>query len=407
MKVGVYCPENNPISGGGYTYLTELLCALSELSEESNHNFVVFTPYPENIQNIVHSKKIQTVRIPRYSIIPYGFFEGLQYAIGFSLNKLLNYIPQIDNYRHVNRFENIAKSHNIDFVWFPTPFSIPVNIPYLATLWDLQHRVQPWFPEVSENGIWENREAFNSRYLQRASIVVVGTETGLKEVERFYQVPLERIKVLPLPTPRFSLTQSSKKAPEILEKYSIPPNYLFYPAQFWSHKNHANLLLALKILKQKYNLEIPLVLVGSDKGNENYIRKLISTWELSSHVHILGFVPSDDMAALYQNAFALTFMTFFGPDNLPPLEAFAIGCPVIASNVSGAREQLGDAALLVDPKSPEQIADAIFTLYNSPDLRKTLIDRGSERAQQWTGLDFIRGIFSVLDDFEPVRRCWE
>jgi glycosyltransferase involved in cell wall biosynthesis len=149
------------------------------------------------------------------------------------------------------------------------------------------------------------------------------------------------------------------------------------------------------------------VLVGSDKGNENYIRKLISTWELSSHVHILGFVPSDDMAALYQNAFALTFMTFFGPDNLPPLEAFAIGCPVIASNVSGAREQLGDAALLVDPKSPEQIADAIFTLYNSPDLRKTLIDRGSERAQQWTGLDFIRGIFSVLDDFEPVRRCWE
>jgi glycosyltransferase involved in cell wall biosynthesis len=113
------------------------------------------------------------------------------------------------------------------------------------------------------------------------------------------------------------------------------------------------------------------------------------------------------MISLYQNAFALTYMTFFGPDNLPPLEAFALGCPVIASKVSGAEEQLGDAALLVDPKNPEQIADAIFKLYNSPDLRKILIDRGSKRAQKWTGHDYVRNIFSILDEFEAIRRCWK
>jgi glycosyltransferase involved in cell wall biosynthesis len=147
--------------------------------------------------------------------------------------------------------------------------------------------------------------------------------------------------------------------------------------------------------------------VGSNKGNENYIRKLISKLELSSQVHILGFVPQEDMIGFYQNALALAFMTFFGPDNLPPLEAFALRCPVIASKVSGAEEQLGDAALLVDPKSPDQIAEAINKLYNSPDLRKTLIELGSKRAQKWTGQDFIRGIFSILDEFEAVRRCWE
>ena len=407
MKVGVYCPNYNPITGGGYTYLTELLCALSELADKSNHHFVVFTPMSDNIQKIIHSKQIQIIRIPRYSCVPYGFFEGLQYAIGYFLNKLFNYIPQNDKYRHANIFEKIAKSHDIEFVWFPEPSLILVNIPYLATLWDLEHKIQPHFPEVSEKGIWEDREAFYSRYLPRASIIIVGTETGRKEVERFYQVPPERIKVLPFPSPRFSLTQSSKKEQEILKKYSIPSNYLFYPAQFWSHKNHANLLVALQILKQKHNLSIPLVLVGSDQGNEKYIRKLISKWELSSQVHILGFVPLEDMAALYQNALALTFMTFFGPDNLPPLEAFALGCPVIASNVSGAEEQLGDAALLVDPKSPEQIADAIFTLYNSHELRKTLIERGLKRAQLWTGQDFVRSIFSILDEFEAIRRCWE
>jgi glycosyltransferase involved in cell wall biosynthesis len=407
MKIGVYCSNNNPKSGGGYTYFIELMCALSELANESKHQFVVFTPDPDDIRKFIPSNHIQMVRLPKYPSIPYGFFEGLQYAIRSFLNRFLVYNHESDNYKHTNRFEKIAKSYNIDIVWFPTPSSIPVNIPYLATLWDLQHKVQPYFPEVSEKGIWKSREVFNSHYLQRASRIIVGTETGRKEVVRYYQIPNERIKVLPLPTPRFSLAKSLEKGSDILKKYGIPQNYLFYPAQFWAHKNHANLLIALQILKQKHNVQVPLVLVGSNKGNENYIRKLISKLELSSQVHILGFVPQEDMIGFYQNALALAFMTFFGPDNLPPLEAFALRCPVIASKVSGAEEQLGDAALLVDPKSPDQIAEAINKLYNSPDLRKTLIELGSKRAQKWTGQDFIRGIFSILDEFEAVRRCWE
>jgi len=407
MKVGVYCPDNNPTSGGVYTYQMELMCALSELAEGSNHTFVVFTPYPDDLRQFIHSQKIQIIKTPKYSFFPSGFFNGLQYLVGVFFNKLFNYLPLIDNYRHINRFEKLARSCEIGFLWFLTPAFIPVNIPYLATPLDLQHRIQPYFPEVVEGGLWERRESFYSHHLQCASIIVVGTETGRKEIERFFQVPSERIKVLPHPTPRFVVEMAIDKKRDILKKYGIPHNYLFYPAQFWSHKNHANLLLSLQILKQKYNIILPMVFVGSDKGNEKYIRKLISKWELSYQVHILGFVPREDMISLYQNAFALTYMTFFGPDNLPPLEAFALGCPVIASKVSGAEEQLGDAALLVDPKNPEQIADAIFNLYNSPDLRKILIDRGSKRAQKWTGHDYVRNIFSILDEFEAIRRCWK
>jgi len=408
MKVGVYCPDTDPGAGGGYTYQIELIYSLLELADRSTHEFIFFTHYPASIQKFIGSKQIQIVKTPKYPFIPCRFFEGLRYGVGLVFNRLLKFIPQRDNYRHFNRFEKIAQSHDIDFLWFPSPpVSVPLNIPYLATIWDLQHKVQPFFPEVTMGGTWEQREFFNSRYLQRASVIVVGTETGRKEVEHFYQVPHERIKVLPFPTPRFTLSQSLKEEPEILKKYAIPQDYLFYPAQFWSHKNHANLLIALQILVQKYKIRVPLVLVGSDKGNEKYIRKLITKLELSSQVHILGFVPQGDMVSLYQNALALSFMTFFGPDNLPPLEAFALGCPVIASKVSGAEEQLGDAALLVDPKNPEQIADAIFNLYSSPELRDTLIERGTIRAQIWKGQDFITSIFSILDEFEAIRRCWE
>ena len=97
----------------------------------------------------------------------------------------------------------------------------------------------------------------------------------------------------------------------------------------------------------------------------------------------------------------------FGPDNLPPLEAMALGCPVIASNVSGAKEQLGAAALLADPKQPEEIAFAINSLVEDATLRQNIIASGLKRANQWTTKDYIKEIFSTIDDFEAIRRCWD
>jgi len=91
---------------------------------------------------------------------------------------------------------------------------------------------------------------------------------------------------------------------------------------------------------------------------------------------------------------------------LPPLEAFALGCPVIASNVPGAQEQLGDAALLVDLRDEEEIAEAIKLLYEDSALRQKLINRGLERAAKWNGEDWVKNVFTVLDEFQTIRRCW-
>jgi len=147
-------------------------------------------------------------------------------------------------------------------------------------------------------------------------------------------------------------------------------------------------------------------LVGSDKGNVNHVKRWVNELGLEKQVRFLGFVPQEDLISLYRNAFALTYLTFFGPENLPPLEAFALSCPVVASDVSGAREQLGDAALLVDPANPAACAQAIKSLHDDPALRDVLIERGLERASRWTGRDFVRGVFSIFDEFEAIRRCW-
>jgi glycosyltransferase involved in cell wall biosynthesis len=378
MNVGVYLADYLPDAGGAYTFQADVLKALVELAGESRHNFIVFSKRPGELGSLIRrvaaKARHQNSRLPATPKPP--------------------------------SLEEVFKQAGIEFMWYLSANVFPIDIPYMTVVWDLQHRLQPWFPEVSERGEWEGRESVFSSLLKRASVVITGTRAGQEELKNFYQIPNENIKILPHPTPQFSFDVSANAEPALLAKYGIEKGYLFYPAQFWPHKNHVNLLLAVRNLREIHGLTFPVVFVGSDKGNEGYIKQVVRELKLDSQVHFLGFIPREDLVVLYAHAFALVYLTFFGPENLPPLEAFAFGCPVVASNVSGAEEQLGRAAMLVSPNDPEQIASAIETLHSDPEVREGLIKAGRQRASAWTGRDFVRGVFSILDRFESVRRCW-
>jgi glycosyltransferase involved in cell wall biosynthesis len=137
-----------------------------------------------------------------------------------------------------------------------------------------------------------------------------------------------------------------------------------------------------------------------------FVQAVAEKLSLSQHVHFLGFVPRHELIALYRGAFALTYVSFFGPENLPPLEAFACECPVIASDVPGSKEQFDDAALTVKSYHPEEIAQAVKKLIDDPDLRKSFIEKGKKRAMHYTSSHYIQDIFKMLNEFEPVRRNW-
>jgi glycosyltransferase involved in cell wall biosynthesis len=292
-------------------------------------------------------------------------------------------------------------SKGIEVIWYPSAWECcSLEIPYVTVVWDLQHRRQPFFPEVSDDGKWAYRERWLSTVLRRAALVVAGTTVGQEEIERFYGVLPERIRIIPHPTPTFVSRAENRDAKRLL-----PSDYLFYPAQFWPHKNHANLLEALALLRRE-GLDLSLALTGSDQGNEAFIRQTAQRLGIASHVHLLGFVSQPELVSLYRNALALAYVTFFGPENLPPLEAFAAGCPVIASRVAGAEEQLGDAALLVDPRRPEEIAAAVKRLRGDASLRAQLVERGSRRAAERTPVRVVESICAWLDEFESTRRCW-
>lgn len=402
MKVGVFLGDEPLVSGGAYTFENEILQSLINFSAVTNHSFVIFTNANKSLENTLYPNISVISLNPIFKIKVISKFWGT--AIG--ILKKLRY-PK-SQFRIVNPLEPLILKSGVEIVWNLTPLCATLEIPYITIVWDLQHRLQPYFPEVSRDGEWDHRERVYGMRLRRAAVIITGTAVGKAEIERFYQVSSDRIKILPYPTPRFALeAPPDNNKQEVLAKYKIPEGYLFYPAQFWPHKNHVGLLRAIQLLREQYNLVFPIVFVGSDQQNQEYIQNLVAQFDLSQQVYFLGFVPQEDLIMLYRYAFALTFVTFFGPDNLPPLEAFALGCPVVASNVSGAEEQLENAALLVDPKDPMQIAAAIKSLHDDPVLRNTIVQRGLERSSRFTGKDFVKGIFAILDEFEPIRRCWD
>jgi len=110
------------------------------------------------------------------------------------------------------------------------------------------------------------------------------------------------------------------------------------------------------------------------------------------------------MAALYALSTGLVMPTFFGPTNLPPLEAWHYGRPVITSDIRGIREQIGDAGLLADPKSPQQLARAMLELWRSDELGATLAGRGRKKLEAYSWPAYVTAVAGIVAEAcERVR----
>jgi glycosyltransferase involved in cell wall biosynthesis len=402
MNVGIYLRNSAPESGGASVFENDVFQALVSSAQFSHHSFTVFSTIKiKNGYSLPHNLRFSPLIARR---------NPLQMVVNKGLATFAKFLKlqrePFTFFKNSIWLDKILQQENIDLIWFPAPIQLVTDTPFIMTIWDLEHRKQPYFPEVSHKGLWEKREQFYSVALSKAFAVLTGTETGKKEIETYYQVNTDNIKVVPFSTPKFALEASNTVDRSILSKYGLLEDYLLYPAQFWPHKNHIRAVEALKILSEKYCIKQSLVFVGENKGNYHYIKQVVETLGLSKQVFFLGFVPQEDLVALYQNAFALTYLSFFGPDNLPPLEAFALGCPVIAANIPGAKDQLGEHALFFNPLSAEDLAEKIKLLHDDKVLYSNLILQGKKMAMENTGRDYIKKIFLILDELEKVRKCW-
>jgi glycosyltransferase involved in cell wall biosynthesis len=253
------------------------------------------------------------------------------------------------------------------------------------------HRYERKFPESSSHKEYQSREQHYARMCKSTKGILVDSKIGKQQLIESYHAANFKVHILPFIAPKYIYNTTT----EIHNNFNLPHKYLFYPAQFWEHKNHKALVRALSLLIAKLP-DLKMVFVGSPNNGYDSLIKLIKKLGLQDVFTFLDQVPNEQMRELYTNAHALIMPTFFGPTNIPPLEAFACGCPVAVSNIYGMPEQVGDAGLLFNPNSDTEIANTIYKLWTDENIIQDLIEKGYQKSKNWGQKQFNKRLLEII-----------
>jgi glycosyltransferase involved in cell wall biosynthesis len=277
--------------------------------------------------------------------------------------------------------DGTLEAAGVDVIHFLVQTGFLTKVPSIYHPHDLQHIHLPQYFTPSH---FRWREANYRALCEQAAMVAVASTWTKHDVERQYGLPADRVVVVPLAPPTGAVRKlSSKEVDSVARRLNLPSQYIFYPAQTWPHKNHIRLLEALRQLRDR-GLVIPLVSTGQQNEHFQTIERKARELGLTEQIRWLGYRPSDEMPAIYQRATCVVIPSEFEAASGPLWEAFLAGVPAACSNVTSLPEQAGDAAIIFDPRSHTEIAEAIQRLWLDEPLRNALVERGRQRVGHFT-----------------------
>ena len=380
-KIGLFL-EAEPHFGGMFQYSQSILDALS------------FFPRKDYTVLVVYTKKDWVPHLKAYNF-------QTSYVRSSRPDELVAKVSRVfflRAWRSVSQYVHPVlrkiRDEKCDLWIFPTQnvYSYQTNVPALTAIHDLMHRYEK-FPEITDPRQYASRERLFSNIVRYSKAILVDSECGKRHVVESYAAHPDKIFALPYTVPKYI---SANQADCSVAETGLPPKYLFYPAQFWEHKNHPRLLRALAEVKKAFP-DVQLVLAGSKKNGYAAAVRLVDQLDLKNNVTYLGYVADQRMPGLYQNARALVMPTFFGPTNIPPLEAFALGCPVAISGIYGMPEQCGDAAVYFDPLSVEDMAAVVRKIWSEDALCQLLAEKGWARSRSWQIPQFSQRLREIVE----------
>ena len=387
-KLGILLSAN-PHDGGSYQYSQSIVQAALSLPHDSYE--LIFAYGSSHWESLITKKLFRIVRLQSESLM-WKCLSDRKFL-------LLSRCPA-NVWRKLCKFivPDIRKilNENCDLWIFPAQdtWSYILPVPSLSVIHDLMHRYERRFPEVSNGLIYKQREKHYKNVCHYSDAILVDSEVGKTHVMESYGLAERFIHVLPYVAPSY-IEHGEKDSSALIEK--LPSKFLFYPAQFWKHKNHEILIRTIGHLRKDIP-DLKMVFAGSPKNAYAEITDLISKLSVADMVTFLGYIPDEHMATIYKRARALIMPTYFGPSNIPPLEAFASGCPVAISKIYGIPEQVGNAALLFDPSSETEITDIIYRLWSDDNLCLNLSNLGRERYQKWNHHHFSVRFHEIVQD---------
>ncbi len=260
---------------------------------------------------------------------------------------------------------NDVANRGCDLLWAPTGY-LPVvlsKVPTVVTVHDLAVFVSPSARPALKTRIAE-RLLLRLAIHKAAKVITVSASTK-RDLIGLFAVPDAKIHVSLLGVDHeIYRDDTSTDDDSILRKYQLEPGYLLFIGTLEPRKNIEGLMRAYARTKT----DRPLVIGGQKGWYYQSIFTAVRELRLTSRVHFLGRVPDADLPALYRQAYAFLFPSFYEGFGLPVLEALACGTPVICSNVSSLPEIVGQAGLLIDPSQPKAIAGALQNILDDRTL---------------------------------------
>jgi glycosyltransferase involved in cell wall biosynthesis len=232
--------------------------------------------------------------------------------------------------------------------------------------------------------------------VRRAARVIAVSEFTRMDLCQVYGLDSGKVAAIPNGVSAdFRPVEGAKE--RVRQRFGIDRPYVLCVGALQARKN---VPLAIEAYAQLMGsgTECELVVAGGDRGGRLDVLDAILRTHLTGRVHLVGRVEDDELPALYSAARALVFPSLYEGFGLPALEAMACGTPVIASNTTGLAEAVGDAALTVDPRSAEELADALRRVLGDDALHSRLVAAGHARAAEFSWARTARSTAAVYRD---------
>ena len=360
MRIAVNASILGKEATGTHVYTLHVLRELLALPELASHEVTLFTPM--KIESLPAAVKQR--------VLP-SFLGRSALGVGNAVMRFLwNQVV----------FTQIGK--RFDRVYCPT---------YNSSLW-LKNQVVTIHDLIAMRYPWQH--PLQHRFCKRAlpillrnarSVVTISAATKA-EIDRYYAIPSEKITVVhngcdPQMAPVDGSEAQTKSDAAVLLKHDLR-SYLLAVGATLQHKNLQVILDAFALLPEDSQLE--LAIVGGASPYREKLRAHLTGKPYAHRVRFLGYVPDASLPALYRRAQMLAYPSLCEGFGLPIVDAMACGCPVLCSNASSLPEVAGDAAILLDPRKPEDWASAMEQVLGNPELRTNLAKLGYDNIKRFS-----------------------
>ncbi len=326
MKIAVNF-ENVPQDGGAY-HENILLSDVFKNFEKDEFK-ILYIVSNKKVEEILEKRGLKTIFFKK------DFFFRIQnFLYKFMFFKIL-----LNKFKIINNFEKFVKKNKIDLLIFNNPSEMSLhsnNLMYVIVFYELQHLKYNFFPEYKSYHNFDLREIVIKNFLNNAFKILACVEKDKTLLQKYYNAHEDKIVTqsfvsrLPL---IFRKNKDDKKYEIHFQNLKIDKSkkILFYPAQFWPHKNHKYLIDAVEfIVSQKNIKDYQIIFCGFDKlSHLKYLKELISEKKLNDYFIFFDYLKDEEIISIYLNSYALVMPTFVGHYSLPLFEAFYFKLPVL------------------------------------------------------------------------------